>query len=68
MKRRYERSHEEVVVEMLRADPKFAEAYLAAALEETEQLSSHQAMLTALRHIADAKLMHTVSVRTGKPL
>lgn len=31
------RSHDEVVVEMLRADPEFAEAYLAAALEEAEQ-------------------------------
>ena len=52
---------------MLRADPKFAEAYLAAALEETEQLSSHQAMLTALRHIAEAQGMANVAEKAGMP-
>ena len=35
------RSHDEVVVEMLRTDPEFADAYLAAALEETEQPGGH---------------------------
>ena len=51
------RTHDEVVVEMLRADPEFADAYLAAALEETEQPGGHQAMLTALRHMAEAQSM-----------
>ncbi len=56
------RSHDEVVVEMLRADPEFAEAYLAAALEEAEQPGGgHQAMLTALRHIAEAQGMANVA-------
>ncbi len=41
------RSHDDVVLEMLRTDPEFANAYLAAALEETDQPGSHQAMLTA---------------------
>jgi hypothetical protein len=46
---------------MLRADPEFADAYLAAALEETEQPGGHQAMLTALRHIAEAQGMANVA-------
>jgi hypothetical protein len=54
------RSHDEVVVEMLRADPEFAEAYLAAALEEAEQPgggpSSH----------ADRFAPHCRSTRHGK--
>jgi DNA-binding phage protein len=55
------RSHDEVVVDMLRADPEFADAYLAAALEETEQPGGHQAMLTALRHTAEAQGMANVA-------
>jgi probable addiction module antidote protein len=64
------RSHDEVVVEMLRADPEFAEAYLAAALEEAEQPGGgggHQAMLTALRHIAEAQGMANVAEKAGMP-
>jgi probable addiction module antidote protein len=61
------RSHGEVVVEMLRADPEFADAYLAAALEETEQPGGHQAMLTALRHIAEAQGMANVAEKAGIP-
>jgi DNA-binding phage protein len=47
------RSHDEVVAKMLRADPEFVAAFLAAALEETEQPGGHQALVTALRHIAE---------------
>ncbi len=61
------RSHDDVVLEMLRTDPEFANAYLAAALEETDQPGSHQAMLTALRHIAETQSM-TVTMKSGVPL
>lgn len=59
------RSHHEVVVELLRADPEFAKAYFTAALEETEQPGGHRAMLTALRHIAEAQGMANVAEKTG---
>jgi hypothetical protein len=35
LKQRSGRSHEEMVFEILKANPEFADAYLAAALEET---------------------------------
>jgi probable addiction module antidote protein len=67
LKQRSGHSHDEVVVEMLRADPEFADAYLAAALEETEQPGGHQAMLTALRHIAEAQGMANLAEKAGMP-
>jgi DNA-binding phage protein len=47
-------SHDETVVEMLKADPNFANEYLAAALEEAELPGGQTALLAALRHIAEA--------------
>ena len=44
--------HDDTVVEMLKADPDFANAYLAAALEEANLPGGQMALLTALRHIA----------------
>jgi len=61
------RSHDQMVVEMLQADPEFADVYLAAALEEVEQPGGHQAMLTALRHIAEAQGMANVAAKAGMP-
>ena len=61
------RSHDEVVVEMLKTDTEFADAYLAAALEETDLPGGHQAMLTALRHIAEAQDMANVAEKAGTP-
>jgi DNA-binding phage protein len=48
-------SHDEAVVDMLKADPEFAKEYLAAALEEAELPGGQTALLTALRHIAEAQ-------------
>ena len=67
MKQRSSRSHDELVVEMLRADPEFADVYLAAALEETEQPGGHHAMLTTLRHIAEAQGIANVAEKAGMP-
>ncbi len=47
-------NHDEVVVDMLKADPDFANEYLAAALEEAELPGGQAALLAALRHISEA--------------
>ena len=52
-------SHDETVVSMLEADPDFANAYLAVALEEAELPGGQSALLAALRHIAEAQGMST---------
>lgn len=48
-------SHDETVVKLLKADPDFSNAYLAAALEEAELPGGQTALLAALRHIVEAK-------------
>lgn len=61
------RSHDAVVVELLREDPDFANAYIAAALEEADQPGGQAALLTALRHVAEAQGMAAVAERAGIP-
>lgn len=61
------RSHDVTVVEMLKEDPEFADAYLSAALEESGQPGGQQALLTALRHIAEAQGISSVAERAGIP-
>ena len=48
-------SHDETVVEILKANPDFANEYLAAALAEAELPGGQAALLAALRHIAEAQ-------------
>ena len=50
-------SHDEVVVDILKADPEMADVYLATALEEADLLGGQFALLAALRHIAKAQGM-----------
>ena len=50
------RSHDEAVVELLREDPTFAAEYLAAAMEEVNQDGGREALLAALRHVAEAQV------------
>jgi probable addiction module antidote protein len=52
MKRKTSISHDAAIVDQLKADPTFAEEYLKAALEDTEE---PQVLLIALRHLAEAK-------------
>ena len=62
-----DRPHDAAVVDMLKADPEFADAYLAAALEEADQPGGQAALLAALRHIAEAQGMAAVAQRAGIP-
>ncbi len=60
-------SHDDAVVAMLKADPDFANEYLAAALEEAELPGGQAALLAALRHISEAQGMSAVAARAGIP-
>ena len=61
------RPHDEAVVELLREDPAFADEYLAAALEEADEPGGQEALLRALRHVAEAQGMAAVAERAGIP-
>ena len=60
-------SHDEIVIGMLKADPDFANEYLATALEEVDLPGGQFALLAALRHIAEAQGMSAVAARAGIP-
>lgn len=61
------RLHDETVVELLRDDPAFVDEYLAAAMDEADQAGGRQALLAALRHVAEAQGMASVAERAGIP-
>ena len=61
------RPHDAAVVELLKADPDFANEYLAAALQEADQPGGQSALLAALRHVAEAQGMAAVAERAGMP-
>ncbi len=61
------RPHDEAVVELLRKDPAFADEYLSAALEEAAEPGGKEALLSALRHVAEAQGMSAVAERAGIP-
>ena len=67
MKQHTSRPHDEAVVELLREDPQFAEAYLSAALAEVDEPGGREGLLSALRQIAEAKGMANVASRAGIP-
>jgi DNA-binding phage protein len=50
------RPHDEAVVELLREDPTFADEYLGAAMEEANQDGGCEALLAAIRHVAEAQV------------
>nr|WP_315393099.1 addiction module antidote protein [uncultured Duganella sp.] len=52
---------------MLREDPSFADEYLAAAMDEVNEDGGRQALLAALRHVAEAHGMAVVAERAGIP-
>lgn len=58
-------SHDTTVVNMLKDEPAFAAEYLQSALEESDQPGGQAALLTTLRHIAEAQGMATVAERAG---
>jgi probable addiction module antidote protein len=59
------RSHDEAVIELLREDPSFAYEYFAAAMDEANQDGGREALLAALRHVAEAQVMAAVADRAG---
>lgn len=61
------RPHSAAVVELLKDDPEFSSVYLAAALEESNEPGGQQALLAALRHVAEAQGMAAVAQRAGIP-
>jgi len=61
------RRHDEAVVELLREDPAFADEYLAACLESVEDPGGREALLLALRNVAEAQGMANVAERAGLP-
>lgn len=67
MKASRHETHDANVVAMLKADPDFANEYLAAALEEAQLPGGQSALLDALRHIAEAQGMTAVAARAGIP-
>ena len=61
------RPHDAAVVELLKADPDFANEYLAAALEEADEPGGQPALLAALRHVAETQGLAAVAERAGIP-
>lgn len=57
------RPHDETVIELLREDPAFVDEYLAAAVDESDQPGGREALLAALRHVAEAQGMSIVAER-----
>jgi DNA-binding phage protein len=50
-----ERLYDEVMVEALREDPAFAQAYLHQAFLDIDEDGGQEAFLLALRHIVEAR-------------
>jgi len=61
------RPHDEAMVELLRQDPAFADEYLSVALDEADQPGGREALLSALRHVAEAQGMSAIAERAGIP-
>jgi probable addiction module antidote protein len=61
------RPHEDTIIELLREDAAFVDEYLATAMAEVDQDGGQQALLAALRHVAEAQGMAAVAERAGIP-
>jgi probable addiction module antidote protein len=59
------RSHDKAMIESLRNDPEFASAYLCMALAESNIEGGREALLIALRRIAESQGMADVAERAG---
>lgn len=62
MSRKTSASHDEAVIRRIRKDPKFAAAYLKAALEDADEPGP---LLIALRHLAQAQGIAKVAKAAG---
>ncbi len=65
MRAKTDRLHDEAVAELLRSDPAFAADYLNAAMEEADKPGGREALLMALRHVAEARGMAQVARSAG---
>jgi probable addiction module antidote protein len=61
------RPHDEAVIELLRADPAFANAYLSTVLGEASEPGGLSTLLAALRQLAEARGMAAVAAHAGIP-
>lgn len=59
------RPHDDAMVELLRQDAAFADEYLAASLEAIDEPGGREALLMALRQVAQAQGMDVVAERAG---
>jgi len=59
------RPHDDTIIELLREDASFADEYLAASLEAIDEPGGQQALLSALRQVAQAQGMDAVASRAG---
>lgn len=59
------RPHDQTVIELLREDPEFLDEYLSTALNEVDEPGGREALLAALRHIAEAQGMANIAERAG---
>ena len=60
-------SHDEYMMEMIKADPEFAQEYLAVALEDASQPGGIESLRVVLRHVAEAQGMDNVAQRADIP-
>ena len=51
-----DKSHDETVIALLKANPDFAKEYLAAALKEAELPGGQEALRIALWHLQEAAI------------
>lgn len=60
------RLHDDAMIEMLREDPAFAQAYLHQAFLDIDEEGGQEAFLLALRHVVEARGgMATVAQKAG---
>lgn len=59
------RPHNDAVIELLREDPAFADEYLTACTEGIDEPGGREALLMALRQVAEAQGMAAVAERAG---
>ena len=52
--------HDQTVIELLREDPAFPAGYLTTAFDEINEPGGREALLAALRHIAEAQGIATL--------
>ena len=63
---RTSRPHDEAAIEMLREDPAFADEYLTASMAAVDEPGGREALLAALRQVAEAQRARRGLSREGE--